>query len=357
MSISITKDTLFSLTFLLSLLTLLRCIAQRTQHMPWRKSAIMFSIFVFVATLLRNNASYAYILGFVVGMLLLPRAVERRVLLLGLAIVLLSFGGSALLKTACNATASTSVYEALSIPAQQLRRAQRDTPDAADLNAIRYCFLESVAPADGYIPTFADIARFSLNTRVYGWFDPTMDSAVAPEYILKTWLSLAPKYPLQYIEAFLQTNRGSWYINDLSHANIYGQIGSGMGYLMTRVVDTAAWYTVTRNSLLPKLYQVISALVSDNQYQNIPILSVLMNTGFQMWSFFLSMLVCILRRKRILFVVCLIPFSLWLTILWGPCTLVRYIYPYFLLNPLLLALALQCPNVCSQSTSQHNLTK
>ena len=338
MAISTTKDALFAVAFTLSMLQLYQYLQALRNGFPARGAAWACAGWMILSMLLRNNALYAYAFGAAAGWLVLRGRAGKRLAMLSAASVAAALCLSAALAFACGAGSHTGVYEMFTIPAQQLRRAELQTRDSADRDAMAECFLASVPAEAGYQPTFGDIARYSLNTTVYGWNDPNTDIPVNPDQILKTWLTMAPRYPVAYLEAFFQTNRGSWYLDDTSHAEIYGKPGHGVGYLVTTFNDTSQWVTVTRRSVLPGLADALSWLLSDNAYQRIPVLSRILGTGFQVWLFFLCMLACLIKRRRGLFCVCLFPFGLWLTLLLGPCTLVRYIYPFFMLNPLLLGM-------------------
>lgn len=339
LSISFIKDALFGVTFLISLLHLYRMLLAPpgSAPMPWER--FLFGLFVTLSLVIRYNAILAYGFGFAGCLLACRRFRNRRFIgtvVLSVAVALLVTGALGVLLAA---QSRTGKFELFSLPAQQLRRAQQVATNPEDSEAIASCFLSSVPAEKGYVPTFGDIARFSLNTTVYDWNDPAVDIPVNPEHILKVWLQMAARYPFAYAEAFLQTNRGSWYLLDTSHAEVYGKPGNGVGYLVTAINDTSRWYAVHRQSLFPRLASALSVLLCDNAYQRIPVLSLWMGTGFQAWLFFLCMLVFALRKQRLLWCVCLLPLGLWASIMLGPCTLVRYLYPLYLANPLLLALA------------------
>ena len=338
LSISFIKDALFAISFLLSLLLLYRLTLCLSKGEKWHGDAVRFGVLMALSMIMRYNAILAY--GFGLAGCLLGVAHLRKKVFVGICVgaVMVAVLCNMALAGLLNASSRTGKYEMFSIVAQQLRRAQRVAANAEDSEAIASCFLASVPADQAYNPTFGDIARFSLNTTVYDWNDTAVDIPVNPDYIMKVWLRMAVRYPQAYVEAFLQTNRGSWYVDDLSHAEIYGPPGNGVGYLVTTFNDTSQWYAVQRHSLFPALAQALSHFVCDNAYQRIPILSQFMGTGFQVWLFLGGMLLCVLHRRRVLFCICLLPFGIWLTILAGPCTLVRYLYPLYLFNPMLLAL-------------------
>lgn len=338
-SISFIKDALFGVSFLLSLLYLYLYIRERNRtHI--NREIFLFGIFMGISVILRYNAVYAY--GFGIFICLLFSKFFRNIFFITIVSLSVScaFVMNAMLEKVLDATSIVGKISMFSIPAQQLRRAQRVAIDEQDKADIDSCFLKSVPDEVGYIPTFADIARFSLNTTVYGWNDTAVDIPVNSDYIIRTWLRMSIKYPIAYLEAFLQTNRGAWYLFDLSHAEIYGKPGNGVGYLFTTIDNTSKWYDVQRRSAFPKYAELLSSIFSDNEYQKIPGLGYLFGTGFQAWLFCFGVLLCIIKRNHNLMYVCLIPIGLWLTFMLGPCTLIRYFFPLLLFNPILISLTM-----------------
>lgn len=114
--------------------------------------------------------------------------------------------------------------------------------------------------------------------------DPVKSRAVVhddPVGLMKTWIKLGMEYPAVYIDAFLDVSMGYWYLEDISHAQIYG-IGteSGFGYLSTDNRDMPAGCEIIPHSYLPGLREWMEKIVSDNEYQRVPVLRIIFAPAF-----------------------------------------------------------------------------
>ena len=336
LSISTTKDVLFSALVLLYILTLYHMICDRKMQIDRRDGGV-YVILSLLLLLFRNNALYAFVLSvpLVYGGYLRWQEVEKgerkradggiRYLLLSAA-ALVFFGlGSLGLRTAANAH-SGSPREMLSVPLQQMARTrvmeeQRIEPELRQ-------------ELEKYIPSAWVFAAYDPHLA-----DPVKNRAVIhddPAGFLKTWARLGMKHPAVYIDAFLDNCVGYWYLEDISHAQIYG-IGteSGFGYLSTDTRTMPAGCEIVPHSYLPGVRSALERIVSDNAYQQIPVLRILFAPAFYWWMLCMYVAAAIYRRKYEMILPVLFLVAYYLTLLLSPAVLIRYMYPFVVTVPMI----------------------
>lgn len=155
--------------------------------------------------------------------------------------------------------------------------------------------------------------------------------------MIKTWLRLGLCFPMTYVDAFLENSVGYWYIADTSHAEIYG-IGmeSGFGYLSTDNRPLPAGCEIVEHSYLPGLRIFMERLISDNEYQKIPVLPVIFAPAFYWWLLCLYMSFCLYRKDYNLLIPTLFLLMYYFTLLPSPAALIRYMYPFVVSVPAIL---------------------
>lgn len=128
-------------------------------------------------------------------------------------------------------------------------------------------------------------------------------------------------------------NIGSWYPDDLSHSTIYPDASwNDKGYLQTQEYDMND-YGIRNVSLLPRVKAIFEKICRRNEYQEYPIISILFCTATPFWVIAFCYALLIARRENHLLPAILGMMGLWLSYLFGPCTLPRYILPLFACAP------------------------
>lgn len=187
----------------------------------------------------------------------------------GMAILVFAVGGMAL--KAATGAQDGSPREMLSVPLQQMARtrvvAEDTLSDEMKQELDRYLSSEWVMAA--YDPHLAD---------------PVKNRAVIhddPVGLIKTWIKLGLQHPQIYIDAFLDNSIGYWFVQDRSHAQIYG-IGteSGFGYLSTDNRTMPAGCEIVEHSYLPAVREGMERIVSDNVYQRLPVVRLIFAPAF-----------------------------------------------------------------------------
>lgn len=328
LAVSTTKDVIFAGCVVG--MTVMMC--NHYDHKSWY---IGLGIITFLALIFRNNAGYALILELViislwgytksensVGKVVKTRPWKMLMTLAGAWIVsmVVLFG----LKTVTGAE-SGSPREALSIPIQQMARVKvlhNDELDAgikADLNV-----LIDDEWADRYDEHLADPIKERISMKQPGLF-------------VKTWLKLGTKYPGTYLDAWLLTTEGAWYLRDTSCNRIYGEGQlTGFGYLSTDIRHMPEGFEVKEASVIPPLRSFLEKIVSDNAFEKVPLIRLLFAPAFYFWLTVVYVYVRIINKDKAGLRPVIFLMAYFLTLLLSPAILVRYMLPFMLTAPILL---------------------
>lgn len=327
LAVSTTKDVLFSGLVLLYIVML-----DRWYNGKMEKTKGFGAGFVLLSALMllfRNNAVYAWL---VCQPILLfsarKKGVLKRYALIAAATLFLFALGSMGLKTAVSAQ-SGSPREMLSVPLQQMART-RVMHEAEIDDAMRQRL-------DAYLPSEWVFAAYNPYLA-----DPVKNRAVIhddPAGLIKTWAQLGIQFPLTYVDAFLDNSIGYWYLADKTHSTIYGVgMESGFGYLSTDNRTMPAGYEIIEHSYLPKMRLFMERLISDNEYQKIPVLSVIFAPAFYWWMLCLYIAFFLYRKEYGMLVPALFLAAYYLTLLLSPTVLIRYMYPFVISSPMMLCM-------------------
>lgn len=345
------KDTLFS-AFLLLIALLLSDYAL-TNYM----NNILFVIASTLMMLLRNNGLYAYIVMIPIASLLLlagksKRASEKesdadmqvkrlslrncilRLIVLMILSVVLAVGINETLKIATKAS-DNEHQEILTVPIQQLARVYTYNKEVFSSEELETLY--EVLPEE-YLGTYAlrvsDIVKSGFDNFAY---------EKNPGKYRRLWFDIGCRKPIAYVNAWLGTSYGYWYPDAIN--NVY------MGNQMyTFQYDKSSYfgfeteppgYRASKFALLERFYRELSLSLYQ---QKVPVVSMLFSPGFMFWIFAL-VLTGLLVRGNIDSKACgynrAMPLCLiglvWLTVMLGPTTLVRYVLILWLIMPLLPA--------------------
>lgn len=320
MAISMTKDIFFA-GFLGMLFT---CLSYWELNPQKAEKSLEISIVYFISImgtiLFRANGIYAVAVMCVVVFFSLGRNSKKIILL-----TVLSFVSAVLLLNGVKIALSaedTSKNDVLSIPYQQLAYVYTVNYDElADEDRID---IELIIPR---------VAYYNSHNA-----DPVKFTGTAPdnmECFINVYFRLLKKYPLQYIQAFMHTNLGYFYIFDTTNAkDVYGYGLEGrQGYLLT---DTKYGFDVVHETKFKLLEDLYENLFSANEYQKIFPLFVVCSLAVYFWTIILMFFRLFeLKNWRIVSSMSLI-LVLGATSILAPCALIRYIFPYILCLPTMM---------------------
>lgn len=327
LAVSTTKDVLFSGLVLLYVAKLYQWC---NGNCKMTKEFVLPFVLISVTMLLfRNNAVYAWLVcqPFLLIFAGKRKALKRYALAAAATFLLFCLGGIGL-KAAVSAQ-NGSPREMLSVPLQQMARTRVMHEEEIDD--------EMRQKLDSYLPSEWVFAAYNPYLA-----DPVKNRAVIhddPAGLMKTWVRLGLQFPMTYVDAFLDNSIGYWYLADKTHSTIYG-VGteSGFGYLSTDNRTMPAGCEIIRHSYLPGLRAFMERIVSDNEYQKIPVVSVIFAPAFYWWMLCFYIVFFLYRKKYKMLVPALFPVAYYLTLLLSPTVLVRYMYPFLLSSPMMLCL-------------------
>lgn len=339
LALSTTKDVLFAAFVLLYTLALHRFIMKqrcdKTAEQPKAEasrdqgSLLWYVVWAVLMLLFRNNAVYAIILGIPVVCLLMrgengTGAGEWKRYLFCTGIALLTFAVCAVTLKSVTGARNGSPREMLSVPLQQMARTRVKAEDTLSE--------EMRQELDRYLPSEWVMAAYDPHLA-----DPVKNRAVIhddPAGLVKAWIKLGLQHPQIYIDAFLDNSIGYWYVQDRSHAQIYG-IGteSGFGYLSTDNRTMPAGCEIVEHSYLPALRAGMERIVSDNVYQKLPVIRLIFAPAFYWWLLCMYIAAVVYRRRLVLLIPVVFLICYYITLLLSPAVLIRYMYPFVVTVP------------------------
>lgn len=348
MSVSMTKDTIFSAFFVLQMVSLyeLPGKGQEEKKVSWRELLFFFSTLGMI--LFRNNGKFAFLvlLGVLVLMLLFGKKSRKRFFGLLLWSAAAFLAGNLALTGIYHATNAQQGdrREMLSIPIQQLARCMLYhggvgvlPEDDNTMEEVDKALINDFILVEGYRyydPSLADPVKGFTNTYIVRY--RTVD-------FLQTYFRLLGRYPGDFINAFLAVNAGYLYPCDVSHAYVNVEEGqTGMGYVQTHWEESDLNPRgLYKDSKWESLHEAMEQWADDNAYLKLPVLRYLFMPGIWLWLYLLLFGYLMIRRE---FGKC-IPLSLilgyYVTLLLGPTVQLRYIYPVMIVFPFVALFCLE----------------
>ncbi|MEG1755423.1 MAG: DUF6020 family protein [Clostridia bacterium] len=332
LAVSSTKDTVFSGLFLLCLLQLYDICMDPVSFFKSPGRILLYLGTVLLSCLMRNNMIYA----FAVMLPIVVLGVQQKrfwiaVLLAGSLV--LSFAGKDLLSRALSATDGPRI-EMLSVPIQQLARAYNNhTDELSDVDKQEIFEYLPEKVVQNYYPLLADPIKENATIG---------DGATSMLGFLKVWGKHLPTYLNDYTDAFLLMTLGYWYPDGNLHAHIYDcynepEAEEILGYMFTGFIENIN-ADVKKQSLWRGAESYYQWFAHENNHEKIPVIAWLFNPGFYCWVLFLAVLTLLYFKQYRLALPLALPYGVWMTLLLGPCVIVRYAYPIMACFPLLLGL-------------------
>jgi len=340
MSVSMTKDTVFSGFFVLLTAALYEFADGRPggKREAWREWLLFFGGVGVI--LFRTNGKYAYLalLGVLALMLLLGGKSRKRNLRLFIWAAAAFLAGNAALMGIFRAVGAGQgdKREMLSIPIQQMARCMiyhggagvlpedDNTMDDGEKALVNdFILYEGYRQ---YNPLLADPVKSCTNTYVVRY---------RTAEFLQTYFRLLGRYPGDFINAFLAVNGGYLYPDDVSHAYVNVKEGQrGMGYVQTRwEEETLNSRGIYKASRWEALHEAMEEWADANAYLDVPVLRYLFVPGVWLWLY-LILAGCLMIKGD--YGGCMplaLVFGYFVTLLLGPAVQLRYIYPIMIVFP------------------------
>ena len=156
--------------------------------------------------------------------------------------------------------------------------------------------------------------------------------------IMKQYLKYLKKYPLIYIDAFLDNSITYWYISDIF---LYDDYYRPYLELYTEDRDYTTDNQIKNETKIRFIYDKYKYYFEYGHYQNIPVLSFFMSNGVYnlLLLFSIIFLFCIRKYKKIIPMIFL--FGLVGTNFLGPVSLTRYCYYLYISAPVIIYLCFE----------------
>lgn len=321
------KDALFSAALLLLLLCLLQMGHEGDGFFASRWWVVLLVVSAAGMMLFRNNGMYAFIL--MIPVLILTQRKHRIktgvCVILAVAVCLLINMG---LKIALHADDSEN-QEILTVPIQQLARTYKYTPEVFDEKDRETLY--EILPEEAlrmYNARLSDPVkvRFENNTfqkdkSKYAWL----------------WLKIGLRKPLSYLNAWWMTSYGFWYpdavVNVYQGNSVFTFTYEDSSYFGYEVEQPGA-----RDSKIPWLDELYRKMSLEIWKEKVPVLSMLFSMGSMFWLYAFFFVYFVYRRKYRLLLSFFMLFFVWLTVIFGPTYLPRYVLIFWYGLPLLAAM-------------------
>ncbi len=324
------KDGLFTGMLFLLVLMLRKLINSPEEFFAKKRYAVLLAGASLLMMLLRHNGFYAFI-AFVMFLFLFHKRTGLTAFLKRLFFMFAGIIGVYLILNrglAFALHAQTSEHqEMLTVPIQQMARVYAMEGDT--LSTEEKEILYEVLPEEAlmrYTPKVSDPVKISFNNEAY---------EKNPGKYLKLWVQIGCKHPFAYLNAWFMTSYGFWYpdaVIDTYKGNTvftftYGE-SSYFGYEVEQPGE--------RKSLIPVIDRVYRWLSLDPAVQKIPVLKWLFLPGALFWEMlFILSCICFAGHGIRAFPY-LLPLLVWLTVILGPASLVRYVVFLWALIPMLI---------------------
>ncbi|MBQ7784717.1 MAG: hypothetical protein IJ381_01020 [Clostridia bacterium] len=323
MSVSSAKDTLFAAALLVLSLLSWSALENPRIFFSDKRRMTAFVLSVIFTWHMRKN-------GVAAMLLLILLVIAVRGFRLQMAKLCMTGAALSLLLGICmNAVlhpVDQPTFQIYSLPAQQLARAYNlGEMTEEERSELRSWYIDSDWGLQ-LLPHLADAAKGSLDSdRLAAESDAFMD----------LWKRVGKKNVRVYTEAFLLLNIGSWYPDDTTHASIYQPYGLDKGYLQTDEYDLSE-HGIGKYNPLPMVRLFYDRLCRRNIYLKYPVIAQLFAAATPLWCILFACFTLVARKQTRLAIAASGALALWLSYLFGPCTLARYMLPLFCLAPAML---------------------
>lgn len=328
-----TKDTLFSILFLLFFLLL----TERLYFSEGRVRQAVFSALILLEGIVmmqfRNNAVYAVAVFVLVMLLAVPLREKWKVLVIGGLLLVCSVQAGKMIKTAIGTQINLDQREKYSVPMQQFARVGKLhgaslKESSAEEDVVTVAILDFYVPEaiwDAYNPSISDAVKANVDVTHY------YENKSLPG----DWLYMAKRYPNEFLDAFLELTRGYWFLGDTSFSDYLGTENRYGTIFTYNSSSTADFEEIKHETRAPKTEAVLEHIVTDNAYRNWPVISLLFQLPLYCWCMVLLIALAWYLKKGKQFLMFVLPLMYFGTMLLGPVAQVRYMTPIMWILPVM----------------------
>ncbi len=320
------KDSFFTALLMLTTISVLEYFADPEVFWSSRRRRMTLYLSALGMMLFRHNGVYA-LLVFMPFLFYWSKGQRRRMLRLWAGIFISFFVINGLLTFSLQASHEEN-QEMLTVPIQQLARTY--IYDGDSFTEEEEEAMLALMPKEDwkrYTPKLSDPVKVHFNNSVF--------AANKGKYV-SLWIRKGLRHPMTYLNAWFMTSYGYWYngaVLDCYRGNTVFTFtykdSSYFGYETEQPGE--------RHSLIPWLNELYREFSLETWPQKLPVVRLFFSPGVMFWLMIFSLFYCIDRKNYVPCKALLPVFLVWLTVLLGPCTLVRYVVILWFLAPLFLA--------------------
>lgn len=326
MSISITKDVLFSGLLLLLIIYIYDFIDGENIS---KSKYILFMIVSILFMLIKNNSVIIYSIFTIFLIIFYKEKLKKNMIILCIISIITSLVINYSLIFISNAQ-KYSKFERYNIEIQNLVYVAIKHPEINENNDNIYdiipkkCFDYNLT--DNFDNNRVDYAKDKLINCNLNNFDYNKFN--------KTWIKYGLKYPIDYIDSWSNITIGSWFLFDESHANTYP--GNNQGYLLTDYKAIKGVSDELPDSKFPWLFNKMEKIATENkQYDSVGIWRFIYAPATYILSFFLLISYIVSRKLKNELIPLVLLIGVYITLLNAPVIIVRYIYPFMVCAPII----------------------
>ncbi len=341
LSISMTKDVLFSGLFLVVLIYLYDFIDNDNVSI-YKK--VLYVVLSLVMLLIKNNMVSVYIIFFIITLLMFKKINKIYVSKLCFLSLIIYFIFNFCLINVTKAKHGDKV-EKYSVLVQNLTYVAINHENKVIKDNMLYGIIDRECYPTNidyfYDKNRADYAKEPIKECIKNQFSDYK--------LVTTWIKYGAKYPIEYIDSWSNLTIGSWYIFDESHANTYP--GDMQGYLLTDFKSFKGLKLKRPDSKLPWLREKLELIATYNkQYNSNLIFRLLFVPATYILSFFLLVIYVVQNKLYNDLIPLVLPLILYISVLFGPVIIVRYIYPFMVIVPFMYFRLLTRKNICEKKS-------
>lgn len=338
MTVNTTKDVMFAALFLL----FVSLTVERIYLCDVQKEKIIKDIFIVLVGILmcmyRNNARYALAVAGVALMLCAPLKQKLVVLIVSFTLFVGYKCSSIGLYKALGSNAVLEDVEKYSAIIQAFGRVAYYHMD--ELDSETYTIIAKYVPEycwNEYNPAISDPLKNNIAPiYCYSW-------APSIKQVIKDWIKIGFKYPNEYIDSFLETTRGYWFIDDTSYCKVLGdglEGRMGMIYTYNSSYHPGEVEEIKHESKFPFAENLYEQLISADVFLEWPIITVIFRVAFYCLALSVIAMMAIYKKKKRLLAAIVFPIIYLFTCYLGPVVQFRYAYPIMICVPLFTVLLL-----------------
>lgn len=330
MAISHTKDVFFTAFFIISFIHLYDLL--NDNYINYSKKIIYFLIFSFLSCLFKNNYFAIFIILLIILIIYLKKNVKVKKILVKYGIcTILIFYSINFIYNIILVPEKIDVWEAFSSQVTTICYTTKNHPKVIN-EYTKDGLLFDVLKVD-FIPD-SECYSFNADNMKSFFMEFTIDNPNLFKFMIN-WIKIGIKYPIEYLDSFSNLNRGAWYILDESYANIYPNLDTANGYLSTKYVENLK---EKPKSKFKWLYNKLELILTDNIYQQNVFFKIILSPCLYILIilYFFFLYLDVKDKKNIILFIPLI--CLYVNLVTGPCIVVRYVYTFMMLAPILIVL-------------------